>query len=319
MTQRVTRWIGLSSGDSSSGVIVSKVLPLLPQPLPLTHSPIAGPVLHRFPLLHLEHLGDLILYVVPFTLAVFPVRLRSCPKRLLISAAAQAPQVPASKQQAIVTIFFIYLLRPSIMRLLPATLLVGAASAAAPPMQQVMGIHRDQVEDLAQHGSNIVEDWAKQGASAFEEWTKKGSDAISKPFQKLKDDFSSLSDEARELWEEVANHFPNTMDHAPMLSLPKKHTRRPDSHWDHVIRGKDVQSIWVTGTDGTKEREIGGRLEAYDLRVKKVDPSALGVDPNVKQYSGYLDDNDNDKHLFYCKLATPLVTSCDLRSIVLTL
>jgi len=205
------------------------------------------------------------------------------------------------------------------MRLLPATLLVGAASAAAPPLQQVIGIHREQVEDLAQHGSNIVEDWVKQGASAFEEWTKKGSDAISKPFQKLKDDFSSLSDEARELWEEVSNHFPNTMDHAPMLSLPKKHTRRPDSHWDHVVRGKDVQSIWVTGTDGTKEREIGGRLEAYDLRVKKVDPSALGVDPKVKQYSGYLDDNDNDKHLFYCKLGTPLVTFCDLRSIVLTL
>lgn len=177
------------------------------------------------------------------------------------------------------------------MRVLPTALLVGAASAAVPPLQQVMGTHRQQVEDLAQQGSNIIEDWAK-----------KGSDAISKPFQKLKEDFSTLSDEARGLWEEVANQFPNTMDHAPMLSLPKKHTRRPDSHWDHVVRGKDVQNIWVSGSDGTKEREIGGKLEAYDLRVKKVDPSALGVDPNVKQYSGYLDDNDNDKHLFYCKL-----------------
>ncbi|CEO59746.1 Putative Carboxypeptidase Y homolog A [Penicillium brasilianum] len=174
------------------------------------------------------------------------------------------------------------------MRVLPAALLVGAASAAAPPLQQVMGTHRQQVED-----------WAQQGSSAIEDWAKKGSDAISKPFQKLKEDFSTLSDEARGLWEEVAHQFPNTMDHAPMLSLPKKHTRRPDSHWDHVVRGKDVQNIWVSGSDGTKEREIGGRLEAYDLRVKKVDPSALGVDPNVKQYSGYLDDNDNDKHLFY--------------------
>ena len=92
-----------------------------------------------------------------------------------------------------------------------------------------------------------------------------------------------------------------------MLSLPKKHNRRPDSHWDHVVRGEEVQSIWVTGTDGTKEREIDGKLEAYDLRVKKVDPSSLGVDPNVKQYSGYLDDNDNDKHLFYCEFYTPLL------------
>jgi len=31
---------------------------------------------------------------------------------------------------------------------------------------------------------------------------------------------------------------------------------------------------------------------------KKVDPSKLGVD-TVKQYSGYLDDEKNDKHLFY--------------------
>ncbi|KAF7714553.1 Carboxypeptidase [Penicillium ucsense] len=185
------------------------------------------------------------------------------------------------------------------MRLLPATLLVGAASAAAPPLQQVMGAHREHVEDLAKQGSNIVEDWAKMGSNVLEDWAKKGADAISEPLEKLKNEFSSLSDEARGLWEEVAHQFPNTMDHAPMLSLPKKHTRRPDSHWDHVVRGKDVQNIWVSGADGQKEREISGKLESYDLRVKKVDPSALGVDPHVKQYSGYLDDNENDKHLFY--------------------
>lgn len=188
------------------------------------------------------------------------------------------------------------------MRLLPATLLVGAASAAAPPLQQVMGVHREHAEGLAKQGSNIIEDWAKAGSNVLEDWAKKGADAISEPMEKLKKEFSSLSDEARGLWEEVAHQFPNTMDHAPMLSLPKKHTRRPDSHWDHVVRGKEVQDIWVSGADGQKEREIGGKLESYDLRVKKVDPSALGVDPNVKQYSGYLDDNENDKHLFYCKM-----------------
>jgi cathepsin A (carboxypeptidase C) len=36
------------------------------------------------------------------------------------------------------------------------------------------------------------------------------------------------------------------------------------------------------------------------MRVKKVDPAALGVD-KVKQYSGYLDDEEEDKHLFYCE------------------
>ena len=33
-----------------------------------------------------------------------------------------------------------------------------------------------------------------------------------------------------------------------------------------------------------------------------MDPSSLGVDPDVKQMSGYLDDNENDKHLFYCMM-----------------
>ncbi|KAJ5125201.1 Carboxypeptidase [Penicillium atrosanguineum] len=170
------------------------------------------------------------------------------------------------------------------MRLLPATMLVGAASAAAPGFQQVMGIHQEQLEDVV-----------KQGSDAF----KHSSDAFSKPLEQLKEQFKSLSGEAREMWEEVSNYFPNSMDHAPMLSLPKKHTRRPSSHWDHIVSGQDVQSVWVTGADGNKEREIDGKLDAYDLRVKKVDPSALGVDPDVKQYSGYLDDNENDKHLFY--------------------
>jgi L-rhamnose mutarotase len=31
---------------------------------------------------------------------------------------------------------------------------------------------------------------------------------------------------------------------------------------------------------------------------------ALGIDPGVKQYSGYLDDDENDKHLFYCEFET---------------
>jgi cathepsin A (carboxypeptidase C) len=178
------------------------------------------------------------------------------------------------------------------MRLLPATMLVGAATAAAPPFQQVMGIHQEQLEDVV-----------KQGSDAF----KASSDVFSKPLEQLKEQFKTMSGEARELWEEVSNYFPNSMDHAPMLSLPKKHTRRPDSHWDHIVSGQEVQSVWVAGSDGTKEREVDGKLEAFDLRVKKVDPSVLGVDPDVKQYSGYLDDNENDKHLFYCEFFAILI------------
>ena len=165
------------------------------------------------------------------------------------------------------------------MRILSTTLLVGAASAAAPGLQQVLGAHKEYAENVAQQGANVV----------------------SKPLEHLQEQFKTLSGEARKLWEEVSNFFPESMGGAPILSLPKKHTRRPASHWDHHVSGADVQDLWVSGTDGTKEREIDGRLEAYDLRVKKVDPSALGIDPGVKQYSGYLDDNEEDKHLFYCK------------------
>ena len=70
----------------------------------------------------------------------------------------------------------------------------------------------------------------------------------------------------------------------------RKIFRKSDSEWNHVVRGAEVK----------RSTSYSGELESYDLRVKNVDPSKLGVD-KVKQMSGYLDDNDNDKHLFYCK------------------
>jgi cathepsin A (carboxypeptidase C) len=123
----------------------------------------------------------------------------------------------------------------------------------------------------------------------------------SHPLHNLKDILSSLTDEARAVWDEVALMYPEDMAAASPLSTPKKHTRRPDHEWDYHVRGEEVQSIWVSNENGDKEREVDGKIDTYDLRVKKVDPSVLGVDPGVKQYSGYLDDNENDKHLFYCK------------------
>lgn len=66
------------------------------------------------------------------------------------------------------------------------------------------------------------------------------------------------------------------------------------------MKGEDIQKVWVTNSKGEKERDIEGKLSNYNLRTKKVDPEALGVD-TVKQYSGYLDDEEEDKHLFYCR------------------
>lgn len=158
------------------------------------------------------------------------------------------------------------------MRLLSTTLLIGVVAAAVPQTQQILGRPKDGL------------------ASSF-----------SKSFQNTQEHLKTLSDDIQALWDEVSTQFPEAIDNLSFYSMPKKHTRRPDSHWDHIVRGSDIQNIWITNADGQKEREVDGKLESYDLRVKKVDPSSLGVDPDVKQYSGYLDDNANDKHLFYCK------------------
>lgn len=85
----------------------------------------------------------------------------------------------------------------------------------------------------------------------------------------------------------------NANDAVPPL---RRSFRKPESDWNHVIQGSEVKLA----------KRFGGDLASYALRARKVDPSSLGVD-KVKQYSGYLDDDANDKHLFYCELPGPHV------------
>ena len=160
------------------------------------------------------------------------------------------------------------------MKVAASALLAGAASAAVAPQQQVF-----QLPEQLKHINT-------------ESWTK--------PLQNLEESLKSLTGETRRVWDEVALMFPEAMDQASFFSMPKPHTRREDSEWDHVVKGADVQNVWIENAQGEKEREIDGKLENFNLRVKKVDPSVLGVD-KVKQYSGYLDDEEEDKHLFYCE------------------
>lgn len=156
------------------------------------------------------------------------------------------------------------------MKIFAPSLLVGAAAAAS-PFQHVL-----------QGPKQISETWSKS-------------------LRTLQESFDSLSREARAVWDEVTMMFPDAMDQLSFFSSPKKHTKRPDHHWDYIVKGADIQDMWVENKNGGKEREIDGKLETYNLRAKKVDPSKLGIDSGVKQYSGYLDDNENDKHLFYCE------------------
>ena len=156
------------------------------------------------------------------------------------------------------------------MKVLASAVLIAGCAAALSPNQQIL-----------QTPQSVHKTW-------------------SKPLHDLQKSLKSLTGETRVLWDEVAMMFPEAMDKANFFSPPKKHARKPDNKWDFITKGADIQSVWVEGKNGMKEREIDGDLENYNMRSRAVDPSALGVDPDVKQISGYLDDEQNDKHLFYC-------------------
>ena len=164
------------------------------------------------------------------------------------------------------------------MKVLSSALLVGAASAALPQWQVPLNT------------PEFVNEWVKEASKDGSSWTK--------PLAKLQHELEHLTDEARAVWDEVAMMFPEEMSKASFFSLPKPHTKRPSTHWDFHTSGKAMQDVWVMNENGEQARAIDGRLESYNLRTKKVDPSSLGVD-KVKQYSGYLDDDEEDKHLFY--------------------
>ncbi|EGX89991.1 carboxypeptidase Y [Cordyceps militaris CM01] len=73
-----------------------------------------------------------------------------------------------------------------------------------------------------------------------------------------------------------------------VLATPS-YQRLPDSKWDYIVNGLDIER---------REEPANSTLSHYSLRGKSVDPSILGVD-KVKQYAGYLDDDEKNKHLFY--------------------
>lgn len=135
----------------------------------------------------------------------------------------------------------------------------------------------------------------------FLDQLKKPLDSSKAAFDELKQTLKGLSAETQQIWEEVSAMYPDDFNPANLFSQPKPHKKRPDHEWDYIKKGDDLQNMFVTNEQGNKERAIDGHLSQYGLRTKKVDPKSLGVD-KVKQYSGYLDDEETDKHLFYCKL-----------------
>lgn len=86
------------------------------------------------------------------------------------------------------------------------------------------------------------------------------------------------------------------IDYRSVVSQPSPRRIHPrsDDTWDHIVKGTDV--VEKIGASSS----IGKSIANFRLRAKATDPSVLGVD-TVKQLSGYLDNDAEDKHLFYCK------------------
>lgn len=169
------------------------------------------------------------------------------------------------------------------MKAFAATLLLGAASAVFSPEQQVL------------KAPGQISSAARKAVGAIDP----ASDALTKTLNELKQSLHGLTHEAEQLWEDIFAAMPEAFNATKLMSQPKPATRRPDSEWDHHVSGASIQELWTANSEGVQERAISGKLDNYNMRVKSVDPKALGVD-TVKQYSGYLDDEEEDKHLFYC-------------------
>ena len=160
------------------------------------------------------------------------------------------------------------------MRLGTSALLLGAASSAAAFDQVVLGGGKAQPANM---------------------------------WESVQEAITGAGSQAQALWDEVSLLAPDAVaafKEAAIGRKPKAASKRPDTEWDHVVRGSEVNKLWAAESAG---KAADSRvLSSYDMRAKKVDPSSLGID-DVKQYSGYLDDNENDKHLFYCEY--PLLRS----------
>lgn len=120
---------------------------------------------------------------------------------------------------------------------------------------------------------------------------------VKQTLNELKAKHSDIPEEASAIWESVAELYPeDTLEALQNMNRewkPKKAIKRDDSEWDYIITGEQLETMMATG----EHKKLSGDFKNKKLRIKK--PLDLGID-SVKQYSGYL-DVDDDKHFFFCK------------------
>src|SRR5690242_18946342 len=111
------------------------------------------------------------------------------------------------------------------MKVAAASLLAGAATASflgGDRSQQVLGGNREPVK---------LRPAPETVASSDSTW------------RDVQDAFGPLTAEAWALWEQLRLLGHEMPGPSSFISQPKKHARRPDSHWDHIVRGADVQKV----------------------------------------------------------------------------
>ncbi|RLV92904.1 Carboxypeptidase Y [Spathaspora sp. JA1] len=86
----------------------------------------------------------------------------------------------------------------------------------------------------------------------------------------------AIPEETKKLWTEMVLKFPDTVSKLSFQGPPAKKLREVSSNFIHVL---------------------DKAFPDHGLRIKST-PESLGID-TVKQYSGYLDVKDEDKHFFY--------------------
>ncbi|KAH3899407.1 probable Carboxypeptidase Y [Saccharomycodes ludwigii] len=92
--------------------------------------------------------------------------------------------------------------------------------------------------------------------------------------------YKDIPSDLKDVYHDIAMRFPTELSQLQLTTSPKKVR----------LNKKKTADVVVTNE----------KLSNYQLRVNSIrNPSKLGIDPGVKQYTGYLDIEDEDKHFFY--------------------
>lgn len=159
------------------------------------------------------------------------------------------------------------------MRLSTVATVACAASSANALTLPNFGQNFQGVQQILSGKVDVVSTQYSQIVTALE--SKKG-DILSKIAQYFNEPLESISKETKGVWMDMFTMFPDTIAAMNFKSNPKKATKNKATFDFHVT---DV------------------KLPNHKLRVKST-PEDLGID-TVKQYTGYLDVEDEDKHFFY--------------------